>query len=676
MDICRTCADECSAELVPIFSKLDGRFIATVIVNCSDVSIKEDDGLPTYVCATCLVKVEQILSFARQVREADRKLRQLFKLEAPAETMTNEQDHFITIPMEVEVKMEVEDEDEFNANHDRKETNILVEKQESDDFEDDNDSDWKGDDKSSDESREDGEKPKRLNRRKPIAVVNLDPEGESCKTTRRRTRRKADDEENAVEAESSETKCRKASKPSRDYNTDDGDDDVNSDLDEVELEIYTLVQPKDGTVFCCHCHKDFPSMNELLDHGKQKHSKKVRKVNYSKKFVCDVCYCRYMTQDALDEHYAMRAKLHTRKIYECSRCSNRFATVKRRRLHAHNHPKYQEALDTDLEEQKERIVTCCMKTCNQTFLTKEELLEHGEKEHSSNKAMVTNPLKPHECPVCFKTFEKLESLKRHRYRIFMSSVQCSICGKQVKNRNALYNHERLHNSDKTNACEICGKGFKMIAQLKNHYTVHNDEKPFVCKECGWSFKRSSTLKHHMLQHTDMQPWKCEVCGKCFKGKYHLQYHMRIHTGHKPWKCRYCEKSFADHANRARHETSHTGIKPYKCTYCDKTFIRRRFQIEHESTHTGIKPYRCERCNLTFGQKSALKKHLDIHPLAPENQLSLAQPSPMPLSVADSPMPSPSPSSMHPPPPPPSSTVNPSHSSTGHPSPSGVPYPHM
>lgn len=480
------------------------------------MQIKEDDGLPTYVCATCLVKVEQILSFARQVREADRKLRQLFKLEAPAETMTNEQDHFITIPMEVEVKMEVEDEDEFNANHDRKETNILVEKQESDDFEDDNDSDWKGDDKSSDESREDGEKPKRPNRRKPIAVVNLDPEGESCKTTRRRTRRKADDEENAVEAESSETKCRKASKPSRDYNTDDGDDDVNSDLDEVELEIYTLVQPKDGTVFCCHCHKDFPSMNELLDHGKQKHSKKVRKVNYSKKFVCDVCYCRYMTQDALDEHYAMRAKLHTRKIYECSRCSNRFATVKRRRLHAHNHPKYQEALDTDLEEQKERIVTCCMKTCNQTFLTKEELLEHGEKEHSSNKAMVTNPLKPHECPVCFKTFEKLESLKRHRYRIFMSSVQCSICGKQVKNRNALYNHERLHNSDKTNACEICGKGFKMIAQLKNHYTVHNDEKPFVCKECGWSFKRSSTLKHHMLQHTDMQPWKCEVCGKCFK----------------------------------------------------------------------------------------------------------------------------------------------------------------
>nr|XP_029714132.1 LOW QUALITY PROTEIN: zinc finger protein 594-like [Aedes albopictus] len=630
--------------------------------------INEDDGLPSYVCTNCTTTVKQILSFANLVREADRKLRLRFKpeeilVENVNKVGTNhEESNFVPVPLDVDVKLEVEDDDELEQKLHTKETNALGSEQESDDFEDDNDSDWKGDDKYSDEEfHEKLVKTAHRGRRKTV----VESDDEKPKRTRRSTRQKVYDEvtEDINDEKSLDFKRGRRRKSLKDSDVDEENEGLNSDLDEVEREVYTLVQAEPGRHFCCLCYKDFSCRSELVEHGNQKHSKKTRKVNLSKKFACDVCYCRYVTKEALQEHKAISDKLHTKKIYECSRCSNRFATVKRRRMHAHNHPKYNEAPDPDLEEQKERPVTCCMKTCNKMFPTKEDLLEHS-KEHLSNKATVKNPARPHECPVCFKTFEKLQSLKRHRYRIFMSSMQCSICGKQFKNRNALYTHERKHSGDKAHACEICGKRFMLATQLKNHYAVHNDEKPFVCKECGWSFKRSCNLKHHMLQHTDTLPWKCEVCEKCFKGKYHLQYHMRIHTGHKPWKCRYCEKSFADHANRARHETSHTGIKPYKCTYCDKTFIRRRFQIEHESTHTGIKPYRCERCNLTFGQKSALKKHLDIHPLAPENQLSLAQPSPMPSTVVDD-SPEPSPRS------PASTTAIPSSSSMGPPpAPSG------
>ncbi|XP_055530525.1 zinc finger protein 37-like isoform X2 [Wyeomyia smithii] len=752
MNVCRTCLDDSNSDLVPVFSKLEGEFIANIIVNCSSISIVEDDGLPAFVCSECLTSIKQILVFAKKARESDLKLRNVVKAEANPEQkeLGGESNWFDVLVTQVKTEFGNEDEDckitdrdsdqsegedsgnddssdgKHSANdtgserHTNSGKNSTTERKDVNDDDDEEEDDTLDaeerkilelvkidvdrficclcsyDFESRDELEAHGKQNHVIKRRisrahKPffcvvcykrfwsvkrrrhhahyhpkIALEEIlevgkkervtNNDGKKVRARKGRSGKNFDSDDNSDEEELSlanvarkasrskyERDCRllrkiavKSQQKSREKQATEEDDDEEEDvvdevLDEKELEMMEQVSVASGRHICCLCSYDFPTHDELEAHGKQVHEKKKRVSRANKPFFCTVCYKRYCTQEALDAHLNLAKNLINRKVYRCKFCPARFWSSKRRRHHAHNHPKYS-LVEEPEEEKKKRPPTCCNKGCYDEFETEQELIEHGKKLHALKKRSVIDPALPYECPVCFKCFETKKSLTRHRLRsVRPDMAQCSICGKEFKFRKSLEHHERQHRNERPFPCEQCGKRFGSKQQLKWHYLVHKEDKPFVCTVCGWSFKREGNLQFHMLTHSDELPFKCDVCQKSFKGKYHLQYHMRTHTGHKPWHCRYCEKSFADHANRARHEISHTGIKPYKCTYCDKSFIRRRCQIEHESIHTGIKPYRCELCNRTFSQKPALKRHLEMHPLALENQISLAQPSPMPAA---------------------------------------------
>ncbi|XP_055614021.1 zinc finger protein 93-like [Uranotaenia lowii] len=450
----------------------------------------------------------------------------------------------------------------------------------------------------------------------------------------------SDKSESANETDSDEDYDNNKEEKIESDDEEEGDDDGDI-LTDKEREMYTLLDIPKDRIICCGCYLDFGTEEELIEHGKINHTKKKRKSEVlAKPHCCTVCYGRYKSFRTFRTHKTLAAELINKKIYECIRCFVRFHQPKRRRQHAYNHMIFN-AKDEFHEQQK----VCCATKCYKEFETQDELLKHGQSEHTSRKRLIPDLTKPFECPVCFRCFDHKRNLIRHRSRILKKDeYQCTMCGKKYKSAHGLQVHEMQHNNLRPYSCELCAKTFATPAAVRHHMMVHTDERPYACSTCGWSFKREANLKMHMLSHTDEQPFKCEVCGKGFKGKYHLKYHMRTHTGEKPWKCRFCEKSFVDHTNRRRHEVSHTGIKPYKCNYCDKSFIRKRYQVEHESTHTGIKPFRCESCNRTFSQKAELKKHLQQHPLTAESQLAMA--SPMPATSTDEnlmPPPSPPPS---------------------------------
>ncbi|XP_058831716.1 zinc finger protein 25-like isoform X1 [Topomyia yanbarensis] len=620
MLICRICMHNTSSgeQVVPIFSKIGNEFVASLIIECAGVEIVEDDGLPAQICLTCLADLKQSNTFVRTVRFSDQKLRKSLKCSA-GNRITNDESanhnsmddddlswQMIQIHL-TEVKEEEVDGDKLKDEATSQEVACGS----------DHDSiSWN----ESREYKSDGE------REHLMKIVEKFPSTISRKLTRSKQKQRAIGECQPTESDSDQDppkrKVRKKCTKKRMNHVDIDDSDDENFSEAKLLSLYQTV-PVEGTAHvCCACLKLYSNRKELVEHGHIAHTKK-KYINESKTHICDVCFRRYSKPGPLEVHKQSFVGLDL--VYECIRCLTR-VTKQNRRQHARTHLRYREP-ETDLDKsQREQL--CCAKDCSASYVTEELLLVHGKETHIGHKVDTDDPLRRYECPVCYKRFEKREALTRHRHRMYRTTHQCAICGKEFKNRYEMLVHERNHDNIKPYSCEICAKRFNSKEAVRVHMLIHSDSKPFSCEICGWRFRRKCNLTKHASKHSADTPFQCNICQKTFKGKYHLQYHMRIHTGHKPWPCRYCDKSFADHANRARHEISHTGIKPYKCSYCDKSFIRRRYQIEHESTHTGIKPYRCEMCNRTFGQKTALKRHLDMHPLASENQKSLEQPSPM------------------------------------------------
>merc|ERR1712141_586491 len=80
------------------------------------------------------------------------------------------------------------------------------------------------------------------------------------------------------------------------------------------------------------------------------------------------------------------------------------------------------------------------------------------------------------------------------------------------------------NPMKPHGCSRCSKSFTSVHQLAQHTRLHTGERPYKCSEptCGRSFIQLSNLQQHMSQHVK-DPIKtekntnfnCVTCGKFF-----------------------------------------------------------------------------------------------------------------------------------------------------------------
>nr|XP_029730799.1 zinc finger protein 300-like [Aedes albopictus] len=601
MEVCRTCMnanrDEFHQQLVPIYSKLDDAFIANIIMECTAIQIHENDGMPAYVCAGCIETLKLLVGFVKTARDCDRQLRKLFKPEATgatagAATSSNTTNDVVALENDTdvfqftEIKIEpiegfVEENVECSYQEEAAEASEPSgdEESQSSDGDSESDSDWKGSDEELVE-----ELPKKKRGRKPRPKpANTD---DKPLLNKRRSKR---------------------------------DDDL--EMNDHELELYTVIEVQPGKHICCGCLLIFESEQELDTHRGRVHVRRREpKGKPTTKVLCDGCLRKYKSKRRVNYHKERIRQLEI--IWECNKCKNRFSEATRRRNHSRKHPykKGPSALVAPIKEaiQQELGWICCAQACGLSFPTEKEMVDHAHKAHQINKqeAELEDPAeKPMQCQVCYRRFLDKSGLINHQQRLYkLQKFQCALCGLQFNSGARLTEHELTHQNDRPFKCDVCDKKFTQKGNLKTHMTIHSNEKPFQCTACGMSFRQKGGLKAHMSNHIETPQFKCEVCSKMFKAKLHLRYHMRIHNGEKKFPCRYCEKAFTDFTNRMRHEMSHTGIKPYKCQYCDKSFIRKRFQLEHESTHTGIKMYNCAVCHQGFGQKNSLKKHMQTnHP---------------------------------------------------------------
>lgn len=57
---------------------------------------------------------------------------------------------------------------------------------------------------------------------------------------------------------------------------------------------------------------------------------------------------------------------------------------------------------------------------------------------------------------------------------------------------------------KPHECPICKKSFVKVHKLNVHMRIHNDEKPYLCPECGKSLSTNENLKRHLIRHSGIK----------------------------------------------------------------------------------------------------------------------------------------------------------------------------
>ncbi|XP_027703114.1 zinc finger and BTB domain-containing protein 16 isoform X2 [Vombatus ursinus] len=80
--------------------------------------------------------------------------------------------------------------------------------------------------------------------------------------------------------------------------------------------------------------------------------------------------------------------------------------------------------------------------------------------------------------------------------------QCSVCGAELPDNDAVEQHRKLHSGMKTYGCELCGKRFLDSLRLRMHLLAHSaGAKAFVCDQCGAQFSKEDALETHRQTHT-------------------------------------------------------------------------------------------------------------------------------------------------------------------------------
>ncbi|XP_044250013.1 protein suppressor of hairy wing [Drosophila takahashii] len=297
---------------------------------------------------------------------------------------------------------------------------------------------------------------------------------------------------------------------------------------------------------------------------------------------------------------------------------------------------------------------------------KEDGEEDAEGEGNSSHGAKIKEIVEHVCGKCYKTFRRVQSLKKHlefcRYdsgyhlrkadmlknlekiekdavvmekkdicfccsesydTFHLGHINCPDCPKSFKTQTSYERHIFITHSEFSDfPCSICNANLRSEALLSLHEEQHKSRgKPYACKICGKDFTRSYHLKRHQkyssCSSNETDTMSCKVCDRVFYRLDNLRSHLKQHLGtqvvKKPeYMCHTCKNCFYSLSTLNIHIRTHTGEKPFDCDLCDKKFSALVALKKHRRYHTGEKPYSCTVCNQAFAVKEVLNRHMKRH----------------------------------------------------------------
>ena len=105
------------------------------------------------------------------------------------------------------------------------------------------------------------------------------------------------------------------------------------------------------------------------------------------------------------------------------------------------------------------------------------------------------------CKLCEKDFKTMRCLKKHdKTHSTKMQTECLICGLKFNPVN-FASHQKVHVNLKPHQCEICEKSFNKKVNLKRHHEkIHSSEKSFKCMKCDKIYLRHKYFENHMKKH--------------------------------------------------------------------------------------------------------------------------------------------------------------------------------
>ncbi|UYV65728.1 NRG1 [Cordylochernes scorpioides] len=156
---------------------------------------------------------------------------------------------------------------------------------------------------------------------------------------------------------------------------------------------------------------------------------------------------------------------------------------------------------------------------------------------------------------------------------------CRYCGKQVKYKSHLIDHEKTHTGEREFMCDWKGCNFRSNRKhnVVQHKITHTEEKPFSCDHCTYKSSHKTHLTVHMRKHNKSKPYICDQCG--FKTSYcnSLNAHKRNKHTDPALKCKVCKYvayGEVDLKNHICKESLCCGVCGYK-THTRPNFIRHK-----------------------------------------------------------------------------------------------------
>lgn len=279
---------------------------------------------------------------------------------------------------------------------------------------------------------------------------------------------------------------------------------------------------------CPNCDRAFGNIAILKKHCATAHHDS--NPFKEKRFQCDLCPKRYMTEFLLGQHKLSHENLKEQKCPECP-----FAT---------NAP-------YDLKNHIKRIhyptkeYFCPEAGCGKLFKRRCDMENHRKSVHSTIRVYV-------KCPTCdVIVLEKgLQShiINRHSEKATKKPFVCQVCGKAERYEKNLQRHyEAVHEPvDRgiTYACSDCPQTFFRRRELTAHSFEHFQGTVHTCGECGNKYKSKKELTNHVspakspetlilqfffqLYSHRCKEWPCHICKLVFQTKSGRSKHIRKH----------------------------------------------------------------------------------------------------------------------------------------------------